>query len=71
MEEQYRGRVFGLIEMVAMGFMPIGTLLYGVLYDVFPAAVILLMSSLLLVVVTIGTLTGKVVAAERATAPQV
>lgn len=68
-DENYRGRVFGLIEMTAMGFMPIGTLVYGVLYDIFPAAIILIGSSIILIVVTVLTLNQTVIDAEHAGRP--
>lgn len=68
-DENYRGRVFGLIEMTAMGFMPIGTLVYGVLYDIFPAAIILIGSSFILIAVTVLTLNQTVVDAEHAGRP--
>lgn len=32
-EEEYRGRVFGILETMAMAMMPLGTMLFGVLFD--------------------------------------
>ena len=46
--EEYRGRVFGIIEMMSMSAMPIGTLGYGVLFDLIPAYYILFASGLIL-----------------------
>lgn len=35
-EEEYRGRVFGILETMAGAMMPLGTLLFGLLFDKFP-----------------------------------
>ena len=48
-EEEFRGRVFGIVEMMAMSMIPIGTLLYGYLYDVLPAEWILIVSGVILI----------------------
>ena len=48
-EGEYRGRVFGIVEMMAMGAMPIGTLVYGVLFDILPAQSILFVSGVILI----------------------
>ncbi|MER2112345.1 MAG: MFS transporter [Solibacillus isronensis] len=48
-EEEYRGRVFGIIEMMAMSAMPVGTLVFGVLYEFIPAQYILIVSGLILI----------------------
>lgn len=69
-EEAFRGRVFGLIDMAAMSLMPLGTLVYGILYDLVPAEIILICTSLILICVTFQTLTQKVVDAERGTSPE-
>ncbi|MGN7478904.1 MFS transporter [Solibacillus silvestris] len=47
-DEEYRGRVFGIIEMMSMSAMPVGTLMYGVLYDILPAQHVLFVSGLIL-----------------------
>ena len=52
-DENYRGRVFGIIEMMAMGLMPIGSLVFGILYDIVPAEIILIVCSVLLVIITL------------------
>lgn len=49
-EEAYRGRVFGLLEMMAMAMMPMGTLLYGVLFDVVSPVIIFSVSGVCLIV---------------------
>ncbi|AWE07115.1 MFS transporter [Lysinibacillus sp. 2017] len=49
-EEEYRGRVFGIVEMMSMSMMPVGTLLYGFLYDILPAEWILIVSGMILII---------------------
>ncbi|TFE01731.1 MFS transporter [Jeotgalibacillus salarius] len=51
--EHYRGRVFGLLEMVASGISPIGLMLFGFLYDVASPSVIILISAAFLIMVTV------------------
>lgn len=48
-EEEYRGRVFGIIEMMAMSAMPVGTLAFGILYEFIPAQYILMVSGFILI----------------------
>ncbi|MDP4085537.1 MAG: MFS transporter [Bacillota bacterium] len=48
-DDDYKGRIFSILEMMAMALMPLGMLLYGYLYDVFPAQWIIILSSSLLV----------------------
>ncbi|SEN06469.1 Predicted arabinose efflux permease, MFS family [Paenisporosarcina quisquiliarum] len=50
-EDDYKGRVFSIIETCAMALMPIGMVLFGFLYDIFPAEGILIVSSVLLILV--------------------
>ena len=52
-DEAYRGRVFGILETMAMGMMPLGTLLFGLLYDLVPAHLLLFGSSLALIIITL------------------
>ncbi|TQR14065.1 MFS transporter [Psychrobacillus soli] len=52
-EDDYKGRVFSIIETMAMALMPLGTVIYGFLYDLLPAEGILIVSSLLLIVVVL------------------
>jgi len=59
-EEEYRGRVFGILETMAMAMMPLGTMLFGVLFDKFPAQWILLGSSSTLIVITLYMLRSSV-----------
>jgi MFS family permease len=43
--EEYRGRVFGLLETMAMSLMPLAMVLFGFLFDIVPAQYVLLTSS--------------------------
>lgn len=47
-DEEYRGRVFGILESMAMAMMPLGYLLFGLLYDLVPAQYVIWGSSLCL-----------------------
>ncbi|WP_203248136.1 MFS transporter [Sporosarcina beigongshangi] len=47
-DDDYKGRVFSIIETMAMALMPLGVVIFGFLYDIFPAQWILIISSLLL-----------------------
>ena len=48
-DDDYKGRVFSILETMAMALMPLGVVIYGFLYDIFPAQWILIFSSLLLI----------------------
>ncbi|WKA55311.1 MFS transporter [Planococcus shixiaomingii] len=52
-EEEYRGRVFGILDSMCMAAMPLGYLLFGLLYDSIPAQYIVWGSSLCLVFLTL------------------
>jgi len=58
--EEYRGRVLGLMETMAMSMMPIGMVVYGILYDTFPATVILLVTSVIIVTISLVMLRTSV-----------
>lgn len=60
-DEHYRGRVFGILEMMAMGLMPIGSLIFGILYDLVPAEIILIVCSVLLVMITLVLLPSSII----------
>ncbi|MEG0386095.1 MAG: MFS transporter [Solibacillus sp.] len=60
-EEEFRGRVFGIVEMMAMSMMPIGTLIFGILYDIIPAQYILLVSGSILVLIVLILLRRSVI----------
>lgn len=48
-DDDYKGRVFSLIETAAMALMPLGMVLYGFLYDVLPGQWILNITAILLI----------------------
>ncbi|MDR6999912.1 MFS transporter [Neobacillus niacini] len=48
-EDDYKGRVFSILETMATCLIPLGMVLYGFLYDQFPAQWILLVSASLLI----------------------
>jgi MFS transporter, DHA3 family, macrolide efflux protein len=52
-DDDYKGRVFSIIETMAMALMPLGMVLYGFLYDIFPGQWILLLSAAMLIVVVL------------------
>ena len=49
--DEFKGRVFSIIETVAMALSPLGMIIYGFLYDIFPAYMVLILSSGLLMAV--------------------
>lgn len=52
-DEEYRGRVFGLLETMSMSLMPLAMVLFGFLYDIVPAQYVLLGSSIILLIAVI------------------
>lgn len=52
-DDEYKGRVFSIIETMSMALIPLGMVLYGILYDFFPGQWILLLSAGLLISVTL------------------
>ncbi|RXI96164.1 MFS transporter [Anaerobacillus alkaliphilus] len=52
-DEDYKGRVFSIIETMAMALTPLGMVLYGFLYDIFPGQYILFVSAGLLLSVVL------------------
>ncbi|MGD6779928.1 MULTISPECIES: MFS transporter [Bacillaceae] len=51
--DEFKGRVFSIIETMAMALIPLGMVIYGVLYDVLPGEWILLLSAGMLIVITL------------------
>jgi hypothetical protein len=51
--DEFKGRVFSIIETMAMALIPLGMVIYGVLYDVFPGEWILLLSAGMLIIITL------------------
>ncbi|MGN7761724.1 MFS transporter [Paenibacillus sp. 22594] len=52
-EEEYRGRVFAVVETASGAIAPVGMLLFGVLLDLIPAAFLLMASGISIIVVTL------------------
>lgn len=52
-DESYRGRVFALLETMAMGLMPLGTLFFGVIFDLIDAQFVLTVVSVAAISVTV------------------
>lgn len=48
-EDEYRGRVYGIVEMMSMSAMPVGTFVFGVLYDFVPAQYLLFASGAIMI----------------------
>lgn len=60
-EDDYKGRVFSILETMAMALMPLGMVLFGFLYDLFPATWILIGTSILLISTVLILLRSSVV----------
>lgn len=54
--EEFRGRVFALMDSMAMAMMPIGSLIYGILYDLIDAQYVIISTSVILLILTVGLL---------------
>ncbi|GEN84795.1 MFS transporter [Sporosarcina luteola] len=52
-DDDYKGRVFSILETMAIALMPLGMVLFGFLYDVLPAEWILMTSSVVLILVVL------------------
>jgi MFS transporter, DHA3 family, macrolide efflux protein len=52
-DNEYKGRVFSIMDTMGMALTPLGMVLYGLLYDVFPGQWILLLSACLLISVVL------------------
>jgi len=52
-EDEFKGRVFSIIETMAMALIPLGMVIYGILYDIFPGQWVLLLSASMLVTVVL------------------
>ncbi|MFC5466423.1 MFS transporter [Lederbergia graminis] len=52
-DDDYKGRVFSIIETMSMALMPLGMVIYGFLYDLLPAQWILISSAILLIMVVL------------------
>src|SRR5690606_7363850 len=52
-DDEYKGRVFSILETMAVALMPLGMVIYGVLYDVLPAQWVLIASALVLIAIVL------------------
>ncbi len=52
-DDDYKGRVFSILETGAMALMPLGMVIFGFLYDVLAAELILIVSSILLIAIVL------------------
>lgn len=52
-EDDYKGRVFSIIETFAMALTPLGMVIFGFLYDVIPASTVLFTSATVLIIVVL------------------
>lgn len=48
-DEEYRGRVFGLLETMAMSLLPLAMVIFGFLFDIVPAEYILISSGIIMI----------------------
>jgi MFS transporter, DHA3 family, macrolide efflux protein len=60
-DEEYRGRVFGIVEMMSMAMIPFATIFYGFLYDVLPAEWILIVSGATLIICVLFLLRPSII----------
>lgn len=60
-EEVYRGRIFGILEAVAMAMTPFGTMIFGLLFDRVEPQWVLLGSCIVLLVITSYMMRSSVV----------
>lgn len=60
-DDDFKGRVFSILETMAMALMPLGMILFGFLYDVLPGQYILLASSALLIGVVLFMIRPSVI----------
>lgn len=60
-EEEYKGRVFSIVETMSMALTPLGMVIYGVLYDIFPAQWVLLFSAGMLILITLSMMRTSVI----------
>ncbi|WP_025786362.1 MFS transporter [Sporosarcina sp. D27] len=69
-DDDYKGRVFSILETMAMALMPLGMVLFGFLYDVLPAPWILISSSVLLIMTVFILLRASVIRQVTGTKPE-
>ena len=59
-EDEFRGRVFGIVQMISMSLMPFAMLIYGLLFDIVPAEYLFIGSGIALVLLTLYSLNSNV-----------
>ncbi|MCM3758599.1 MFS transporter [Sporosarcina aquimarina] len=69
-DDDFKGRVFSILETMAMALMPLGMVLFGFLYDVLPAPWILISSSFLLILTVFILLRASVIRQVTGTKPE-
>ncbi|MBS4210400.1 MFS transporter [Bacillus sp. FJAT-50079] len=52
-EDEFKGRVFSILETMSLALMPLAMVLYGFLYDIFPGQWILLTSAAILIAIVL------------------
>ncbi|MCH1626555.1 MFS transporter [Ferdinandcohnia quinoae] len=52
-DEEYKGRVFSILETMSIALMPLGMVIFGFLYDILPGQWILLGSSTILIIIVL------------------
>ncbi|MBS4204745.1 MFS transporter [Lederbergia citrea] len=52
-DDDFKGRIFSILETMSMALMPLGMVLYGFFYDIMPAQWILLTSAALLIIIVL------------------
>lgn len=60
-DDEYKGRVFSIVETMSMALTPFGMVIYGVLYDIFPAQYVLLLSAAMLIIITLSMMRTSVI----------
>ena len=60
-DDEYKGRVFSILETISMSLMPLATIIYGFLFDVLPAELLFIVSGLCLIVATLYTLRPSII----------
>lgn len=69
--DEYRSRVFGILNMFSMSLMPLAMLIYGILFDLVPAQYLFIGSGLCLIVLTLYTLKSSVLKMGREEAERI
>lgn len=69
--DEYRSRVFGILNMVSMSLMPLAMLIYGILFDLVPAQYLFIGSGLCLIALTFYTLKSSVLKMGREEAERI